>query len=81
MDIIEASCTCVFIDKFDAVNHALQTCAFSNYIHMYLMYGYEQFSGETCHLVYLELGINFQLLFQSETMRRLRGVAESEVSD
>ena len=42
------------------------------------MYGYEQFSGETCHLVYLELGLNFQILFQSQIMRRLQGVAESE---
>ena len=39
---------------------------------MYVMYGYQQFSGETCHLVYLELGLNFQLLFPSQTMRRLR---------
>ena len=44
---------------------------------MYVNYGCEQFSGETCHLIYLELGLDFQ----SQTMRCLRGVAESEVSD
>ena len=48
---------------------------------MYVMYGYEQFSGETCHLVYLELDLNFQIPFQSQTMVRLQGVAESVVSD
>ena len=46
---------------------------------MYVIDGYEQFCGETCHLVYLELVLNFQILFQ--TMCRLQGVAESEVSD
>ena len=46
---------------------------FSNCIHMYVMYGCEQVSGKTCHLVYIELGLNFQMLFQK--------VAESEVSD
>ena len=47
---------------------------FSNCIHMYV-------SSETCHFVYLELGLNFQILFQSQTMRCLRGMAEPEVSD
>ena len=32
---------------------------------MYVMYGNEQFRDETCHLIYLELALNFQILFQS----------------
>ena len=48
---------------------------------MYVMYEYEQFYGETCHLIYLDLGLNSQILFQSQAMRHLQGVAESEVSD
>ena len=43
------------------------------------MCGNEQFSYETCHLVYLELGFNFQILFQSHIMLRLWDVAESEL--
>ena len=45
--------------------------------------GNAQFSYATCHIVhvYLELGLNFRIWFQSHTMLRLRGVAESEVSD
>ena len=45
------------------------------------MCGNEQFSYETCHPVYLELGFNFQILFQSHIMLRLYDVAESELSD
>ena len=32
------------------------------------MYGNELFSDETWHPVYLELGINFKILFQSQTI-------------
>ena len=41
------------------------------------MNGNEQFSDETRHLVYLELGLNFQILFQSQTILGLGVVAES----
>ena len=34
-------------------------------IHMYVMYGNAQFSDETCHLVYLELSLSFQILLQN----------------
>ena len=36
---------------------------------------------ETNSNVYLDLGLNYQILFQSHTMLRLWGVAGSEVSD
>ena len=49
---------------------------------MYVMYGYEQFSGETCHLVYLELGFRFSNIVSKSNYAELAGcVAESEVSD
>ena len=38
---------------------------FSNFTHKSVMYGNEKFSDQTCHLVYLELGLNFQILFES----------------
>ena len=50
-------------------------------IYMDVISGNAQFSYATCHIVYLELGLDFRIWFQSHTMLRLRGVAESEVSD
>ena len=74
MDIIETFLTCFFTDKFDAVNHAIQAWEIFKF---YFMYRNELFSDETWHPVYLELGINFKILFQSQTIMGLGVVAES----
>ena len=63
------------------MNHAIKIREiFQLFIHVF-MYGNEQFSYETCHLVYLVLALNFQISFQSHIMLCLSGIAESEVSD
>ena len=46
---------------------------FSNCIYMYDICGNELLSLETCHLVYLELGFNFQISVQSHTRLAGRG--------
>ena len=43
---------------------------------MYVIYENEQFDDETCDPIYLELGLNIQILFQSQTM-----LTEPKVSD
>ena len=78
MEIIQTLFTCLFTDKFDAVDHTIQTSIIfqlNSYTCMFCM----EMNNSAMKLsnVHLEQGLNFQTLFQSQTSLRLR----SEASD
>ena len=82
MEIIQTLFTCLFTDKFNAVNHTIQTCIiFQLYSYTCMIRPEMNNSAMKLSNVHLVQGFNFQTLFQSQTSLRLRCVAESEASD
>ena len=82
MEIIQTLFTCLFTDKFDAVNHTIQTCIiFQLYSYTCMFCTEINNSAMKLSNVHPEQSLNFQILFQIQTSFRLRCVAESEASD